>query len=59
MQLKDLYTQKGELVTDLEIIQEQLQNINKEIMQIRNAKLKTETEKTSIAQKNLSGAVDN
>ncbi len=36
-QLVLLYTQKGELVTELEIMQAQLQRVNQQIIQIKNA----------------------
>ena len=35
-QLALLYTQKGELVTEIEIMQAQLQNVNKSIVKVRN-----------------------
>ncbi len=36
MDVKELYAQKGEIVTRLEILQAQLQNINKQIVDAIN-----------------------
>ena len=35
-----LYAQKGELLTEMEIMQSQLQRINQQIIQIKNAIMK-------------------
>ena len=42
-QLLNLYAQKGELSTELEIIQQQLQQINRQIIQMRNFLIREET----------------
>lgn len=39
-QLAQLYAQKGELLTEMEIMQSQLQRINQQIIQIKNAIMK-------------------
>lgn len=44
--LVNLYVQKGELITELEIMQAQLQNVNKRIIQMRNRQIQQkDTEK--------------
>lgn len=37
--LTHLYLRKGELTTELEIMQAQLQNVNQQIVQIRNRQI--------------------
>ena len=37
--LKVLYAHKGELLTEMEIMQSQLQRINQQIIQIKNASI--------------------
>jgi hypothetical protein len=39
LQLTNLYSQKGELLTEMEIMQAQLQRVNQQIIQIKNALL--------------------
>lgn len=43
-QLANLYTQKGELLTEIEIMQAQLQRVNQLIVQIKNDMRKQDTE---------------
>ena len=46
-QLLNLYAQKGEILTELEIMQGQLQRVNQQIIQARNAAIQEQkTEKS-------------
>ncbi len=52
-----LYAQKGEIVTEMEIMQAQLQRVNQQIIQIKNAVMKETAEqntKDSNDEKNIS-----
>ena len=42
--LAGLYAQKGEIVTELEMLQAQLQRVNQQIIQARNAIMQQEPE---------------
>lgn len=53
-QLLNLYAQKGELLTEIEIMQSQLQRINQQIIQMKNAIMQqqqTESEKKTESDK--------
>lgn len=39
-QLAQLYAQKGELITNLELLQARLSNVNQKIIELKNAEMK-------------------
>jgi hypothetical protein len=45
MDLKSLYEQKGQIVTELEILQARLTNVNKQILEFINARKPTPVDK--------------
>lgn len=42
-QLAQLYAQKGELITNIELMQAQLRNVNERIVELKNAERKQQS----------------